>query len=36
MTDNPYRYPYVPIGGIVEWDGTVLSAHRLTPKGVAA
>lgn len=30
MVDNPYKYPYVPIGGIIEWDET-----GLTPKGVA-
>lgn len=38
MTDNPYKYPYVPIGGIIEWDGTGLtSAPDLsTPEKVAA
>lgn len=38
MTDNPYRYPYVPIGGIVEWDGTgLIGAPDLsTPEKVAA
>lgn len=25
MVDNPYKYPYVPIGGIIEWDGTGLT-----------
>ena len=38
MTDNPYRYPYVPIGGIIEWDGTgLIGAPDLsTPEKVAA
>lgn len=38
MTDNPYRYPYVPIGGIIEWDGTgLIDAPDLsTPEKVAA
>lgn len=38
MTDNPYRYPYVPIGGVIEWDGTgLIGAPDLsTPEKVAA
>lgn len=38
MTDNPYRYPYVPVGGIIEWDGTGLSGapDLSTPEKVAA
>lgn len=38
MTDNPYRYPYVPIGGIIEWDGTGLTGapDLSTPEKVAA
>ena len=38
MTDNPYRYPYVPIGGIIEWDGTGLenAPDLSTPEKVAA
>ena len=38
MTDNPYRYPYVPIGGIIEWDGTGLAGapDLSTPEKVAA
>ena len=38
MTDNPYRYPYVPVGGIIEWDGTgLIDAPDLsTPEKVAA
>lgn len=38
MTDNPYRYPYVPVGGIIEWDGTgLIGAPDLsTPEKVAA
>lgn len=38
MTDNPYRYPYVPVGGVIEWDGTgLIGAPDLsTPEKVAA
>ena len=38
MTDNPYSYPYVPIGGIIEWDGTGLTGapDLSTPEKVAA
>ena len=38
MTDNPYRFPYVPVGGIIEWDGTgLIGAPDLsTPEKVAA
>ena len=38
MTDNPYRFPYVPIGGIIEWDGTGLTGapDLSTPEKVAA
>nr|DAR17126.1 MAG TPA: baseplate protein [Caudoviricetes sp.] len=38
MTNNPYRYPYVPIGGIIEWDGTGLTGapDLSTPEKVAA
>jgi hypothetical protein len=38
MTDNPYKYPYVPVGGIIEWDGTgLIGAPDLsTPEKVAA
>lgn len=38
MTDNPYRYPYVPVGGIIEWDGTGLidAPDLTTPEKVAA
>jgi microcystin-dependent protein len=38
MVDNPYRYHYVPIGGIIEWDGTgLIGAPDLsTPEKVAA
>lgn len=38
MTDNPYRYPYVPVGGIIEWDGTGLTGapDLSTPEKVAA
>lgn len=38
MTDNPYKYPYVPIGGIIEWDGTGLTGapDLSTPEKVAA
>ena len=38
MTDNPYRYPYVPVGGIIAWDGTgLIGAPDLsTPEKVAA
>lgn len=38
MVDNPYKYPYVPIGGIVEWDGTGLTGapDLSTPEKVAA
>ncbi|MDY5202880.1 MAG: hypothetical protein SPH66_02770 [Gemmiger sp.] len=38
MVDNPYKYPYVPIGGIIEWDGTgLIGAPDLsTPEKVAA
>lgn len=37
MTDNPYKYPYVPVGGIIEWDGTgLIGAPDLsTPEKVA-
>lgn len=38
MTDNPYRFPYVPVGCIIEWDGTgLIGAPDLsTPEKVAA
>ena len=38
MTANPYRYPYVPVGGIIEWDGTGLTGapDLSTPEKVAA
>lgn len=38
MVDNPYKYPYVPIGGIIEWDGTGLTGapDLSTPEKVAA
>lgn len=38
MVDNPYSYPYVPVGGIIEWDGTgLIGAPDLsTPEKVAA
>lgn len=38
MTDNPYRYPYVPVGGVIEWDGTGLTnaPDLSTPEKVAA
>lgn len=38
MVDNPYKYPYVPIGGIIEWDGTGLvgAPDLSTPEKVAA
>ena len=38
MTDNPYKYPYVPVGGIIEWDGTGLTdaPDLSTPEKVAA
>ena len=38
MVDNPYKYPYVPIGGIIEWDGTGLTGapDLRTPEKVAA
>lgn len=38
MVDNPYKYPYVPIGGIIEWDGTGLTGapDMSTPEKVAA
>ncbi len=38
MVDNPYKYPYVPVGGIIEWDGTgLIDAPDLsTPEKVAA
>lgn len=38
MTDNPYKYPYVPVGGIIEWDGTGLTGapDLSTPEKVAA
>ena len=38
MVDNPYSYPYVPIGGIIEWDGTGLTGapDLSTPEKVAA
>ena len=38
MVDNPYKYPYVPVGGIIEWDGTGLenAPDLSTPDKVAA
>ena len=38
MTDNPYKFPYVPVGGIIEWDGTGLTGapDLSTPEKVAA
>lgn len=38
MVDNPYSYPYVPVGGIIEWDGTGLTGapDLRTPEKVAA
>ena len=38
MVDNPYKYPYVPIGSIIEWDGTGLTGapDLSTPEKVAA
>lgn len=38
MVANPYKYPYVPIGGIIEWDGTGLTGapDMSTPEKVAA
>lgn len=38
MVDNPYSYPYVPVGGIIEWDGTGLenAPDLSTPEKVAA
>ena len=38
MVDNPYKYPYVPVGGIIEWDGTGLTdaPDLSTPEKVAA
>lgn len=38
MVDNPYSYPYVPIGGIIEWDGTGMTGapDLSTPEKVAA
>ena len=38
MVDNPYSYPYVPVGGIIEWDGTGLTGapDLSTPEKVAA
>lgn len=38
MVDNPYKYPYVPVGGIIEWDGTGLvdAPDLSTPEKVAA
>lgn len=38
MVDNPYKYPYVPVGGIIEWDGTGLidAPDLTTPEKVAA
>lgn len=38
MVDNPYKYPYVPVGGIIEWDGTGLTGapDLSTPEKVAA
>lgn len=38
MTNNPYRYPYVPVGGVIEWDGTGLTGapDLSTPEKVAA
>lgn len=38
MVDNPYKYPYVPVGGVIEWDGTgLIGAPDLsTPEKVAA
>lgn len=37
MVDNPYKYPYVPVGGIIEWDGTGLhgAPDLSTPEKVA-
>lgn len=38
MVDNPYKYPYVPVGGIIAWDGTGLTGapDLSTPEKVAA
>lgn len=38
MVDNPYKYPYVPVGGIIAWDGTGLigAPDLTTPEKVAA
>ena len=38
MVDNPYKYPYVPVGGVIEWDGTGLvdAPDLSTPEKVAA
>lgn len=38
MVDNPYKYPYVPVGGVIEWDGTGLigAPDFSTPEKVAA
>lgn len=38
MVDNPYKYPYVPVGGIIQWDGTELTGapDLSTPEKVAA
>lgn len=38
MVDNPYKYPYVPVGCIIEWDGTGLvgAPDMSTPEKVAA
>lgn len=38
MVENPYKYPYVPVGGIIEWDGTGLTGapDMSTPEKVAA
>nr|DAG95206.1 MAG TPA: baseplate protein [Ackermannviridae sp.] len=38
MVDNPYKYPYVPVGGVIAWDGTGLTGapDMSTPEKVAA
>ena len=38
MVENPYKYPYVPVGGIIEWDGAGLTGapDLSTPEKVAA
>ena len=37
MIDNPYKYPFVPIGGIIEFDPTGLqnAPDMSTPENVA-